>query len=126
MRLRSLPRNLTILRLDGDAAIPPWARDAPLVSITRRAGELSIVAPEDAVPEGIAGEPGWRALEVEGPLDLSMTGVLAALAKALAEAGLPIFAVSTHDTDLILVRQGDLENAAAALRKAGHEVDDRA
>ena len=87
-----------------------------------RKGELTLVAPEASVPDGVGAERGWRALEVDGPLDFSMTGVLAALSGALAQAGVSIFAVSTYDTDVLLVRAGQLRAAVDALRDAGHVV----
>jgi hypothetical protein len=65
-------------------------------------------------------EPGWRAIKVAGPLDFSLTGILATLASPLAEAGISLFAVSTYDTDYVLVREVDLGRAQAVLRAAGH------
>ena len=74
------------------------------------------------VPDGVRAQRGWRALAVEGPLDFALTGVLAAVAVPLAEAGISIFAVSTYDTDYVLVRADRLADAVAALRGAGHSV----
>jgi hypothetical protein len=118
-----LAGRLAVCRLDGAAPVPEWALGAaPPVSITRTAGELSVVCPQDAVPAGVHRRDGWRALAVRGPLDFALTGVLAGLAGALADAGVPIFALSTHDTDLVLVAEDDLDRAVGALRGAGHEV----
>ena len=123
MHLRSLEGTYALCRLDGDAALPPWfALDAPFAAAIRRGEELSLVAADERVPPGAAAQRGYRALEVEGPLDLALTGVMAALAAALAEAGVPILPLATHDTDVILVRGDDLEAATAALRAAGHTV----
>lgn len=90
---------------------------------TRTATEQSYVmeehlAPADAAPVN----PAWRALMVHGPLDFSLTGVLASLAGPLAEARISIFALSTFDTDYVLVKEDALPAAVAALRAAGHEV----
>jgi hypothetical protein len=74
--------------------------------------------PSDAVIES-----GWRALGVVGPLDFSLIGILAALAEPLAAAKVSIFAISTYDTDYVLVREKSLETALAALRRAGHTVN---
>jgi hypothetical protein len=89
----------------------------------RTAAELSVVCEEGAVPDAVRAQRGWRALEVSGPLDLAMTGVLASLAVPLADAGVPIFAVSTYDTDYVLVPGARLHDAVTALRAAGHHVD---
>jgi len=70
---------------------------------------------------GLSLERGWRALKLEGPFPFSMTGVLASFAQPLAEAKIPIFAISTFDTDYVLVKCGNLEQAVVALAAAGHE-----
>ena len=90
----------------------------------RTPDELSVVCAADAVPAGVRAERGWKALAVDGPLAFELTGILAGLTGVLARAGVPLFALSTHDTDLLLVREADLERAVAALRAAGHEVRD--
>jgi len=115
VRLRVLPGELVVARLAPDAPLPP-----AFFSATRTDAELSVVCAPQEVPPGAPAEPGWRALEVAGPLDFGLTGVLASIAVPLAEAGVSIFAVSTYDTDYILVR--DLEAAVSALREAGHDV----
>jgi len=94
-----------------------------IASVSRRGDELSVVAAEDVVPDGIEADTGWRAFEVAGPMDLSLTGILASLAHPLAEAGIPVFAVSTYETDLVLVQDRHLQAATDALRGAGHVID---
>jgi len=125
LRLRLLPGVLAIARLHADAPLPDWATPAggSLWAVTRTATELSVVCAQNAVPTDVRAQRGRRALEVAGPLDLSLTGVLAALAVPLAEAGVPLFAVSTYDTDYLLVGEDRLGDALAALRGAGHCVD---
>jgi hypothetical protein len=81
-----------------------------------------VVCPESVVPEGVRREDGWRCLGVRGPLAFELTGVLAALAAPLAAAGVPIFALSTFDTDYLLVPGDRLDAALAALDAAGHRV----
>jgi hypothetical protein len=110
-----------VCRLRADAPSPAWAT-GELVSITRTADELSVVCRDDAVPEGVRREAGWRCLRVDGTLDLALVGVLAALAVPLAEAGVSVFAVSTFDTDYLLVKEADLARGFEALRAAGHRV----
>jgi hypothetical protein len=115
--LRPLPDRYAICRLAADAAAP-----ASFFSITRTPDELSIVCIETQAPEGAKTESGWRALQVIGPLEFSLTGILAAIAAPLAAAGVSIFAISTFDTDYVLVKEENLAKAWAALRAAGHRV----
>lgn len=110
-------------RLGATAALPPWFADAgPLAGVTRTADELSVVCAEDAVPAGVQAERGWRALKAHGPFAFTLTGVLAAILSPLAAAGVPIFALSTYDTDYVLVPGDRADDAVAALRDAGHHV----
>ena len=112
-----------ICRLAPEAALPAWVAGAEgFTSVTRTVAELSIVCPEERVPDGIRREDGWRLLEVHGPLDFALTGILASLTTTLAEAGVSIFALSTFDTDYLLVREMALSAAVAALCAAGHRV----
>lgn len=122
LRLSVREENLAICRLSPDQEIPAWAMEADFFSITRTQNEVAIVCPEPVIPADLMCERGWRALEVEGPLDFSLVGVLAAITKPLAEAGVSIFAISTYDTDYVLVKENVLNTAVAALRGAGHEV----
>ena len=124
MRLTVLPGTLTVCRLAPDASLADWMQTGVISSVSRTADELSVVCAQSAVPQGVRAEKGWRALRVEGPLAFSLTGVLTALATPLAEAGVSIFAVSTFDTDWILVKDEDLPDAVRALRQSGHAVGD--
>jgi len=116
MDLTVLPEPLAICRLPPTDRIPSWALEEheSLVSITRTPEELSIVCPEEAVPPDVEQvEDGWRALKVPGPIPFETTGVMASIAQPLAAAGLTLFAVSTYDTDYILVKE--LERALEVL-----------
>lgn len=118
LSLSVLPEQLAICRLEANADIPDWALYAQqLTSITRTRDELSIICPEDNAPEGISVEKGWNAFKVEGPLGFSLTGILASLAAPLAEANISIFAVSTFDTDYILVKKDKIGQAVKVLRR---------
>jgi hypothetical protein len=90
--------------------------------VTRSDDELSLVLPEEAAPAGSVVEPGWRCLKVRGPLDFGLMGILASLAGPLAEAGVSIFALSTYDTDYILVKETDLEKTKQVLMANGHTI----
>ena len=116
-------RRLAVCRLDAGAAVPDWFATAGTpCGLVRTGDELSLVAPQDAVPDDVRAERDWAVLTVEGPLDLALTGILATLSGVLARAGVPIFALSTFDTDLVLVPDARRGDAIAALRRAGHEV----
>lgn len=123
LALRVLPEILAIVRLEGTTAPPDWAFSGPgLAAVLRRDDELTVVCATDRVPfdEALVAQHDWRALEVQGPLDFALTGILAALASSLAAAGIAIFALSTYDTDVLLVHADRLDDAVAALRSAGH------
>jgi hypothetical protein len=122
--LTLLPSTFAVSRLAPNAPIPAWATTAPIFSVTRTIEELSIVAPEATVPADVRAERGWRALKIAGPIDFALTGVLASVLQPLAEAHIGIFAISTFDTDYILVRSEAVGAAIAALRAAGHKVRD--
>ncbi|WP_197319300.1 ACT domain-containing protein [Saccharomonospora sp. NB11] len=118
------PGEYAVARLDPAAAVPTRLFDAvdDFVSVTRTESEVSVVCPATAVVDGAVVEPGWRLLTVRGPLEFSLTGIMAALASELAAAGVSLFAMSTYDTDHLLVKDDDLQRAVTALRSAGHAV----
>ena len=116
-----LPGRFAICRLTPDAAVPEWATASKFFSITRTANELSIVGEQERVPEGVLSESGWACIRLEGPFPFALTGVLAAILNPLARAGIALFAVSTFDTDCILIQSDRLPSADEALRRAGHE-----
>jgi hypothetical protein len=120
-----LPGELAVVRLPPDAHVPPWAFSpaaGTIWSMTRTDEELSLVRAADAVPNDARAERGWRALRIAGTIDFALTGVLASVLAPLGDASISIFAVSTYDTDYILVREHALPAAVDALRGAGHEV----
>lgn len=123
LELHLLEKPLAVCRLAPKAPVPAWAfSPGPFCSVTRTPEELSIVCAENLVPIGVRCERGWLALKVEGPLDFGLTGILDSLTDPLARAGVSIFAVSTFDTDYLMVKQAQLDEAAAALRAAGHAL----
>ncbi len=121
MKLAVLAADLAVCRLLPSRDVPGWAwQDKRLLSVTYTADELSIVCANSAIPDDTQCERNWRALKVQGPLDFSLTGILAALAGPLASAGIAIFALSTYDTDYILVKEHTLQRAIAVLQQDGH------
>jgi len=123
--LTLLPGRYAVCRMHPETAVPAWAEGGSFCSVARTTEELSIVCEEAAVPEGITTSRGWRMLKVQGPIPFEETGVLAAIAAPLATAGLSIFAVSTFDTDYVLVREEAVEAALLALRGSSHKVETR-
>jgi hypothetical protein len=119
--LEALAGAYAVCRLPADAPCPAWAA-GELVAVTRTGSELSVVCREEGVPAGVTAERGWRCLRVAGELDFALVGVLAALTAPLAEAGVSVFAVSTYQTDYLLVRAEQWERALAALRDRGHTL----
>ncbi len=117
-----LPGRLAVCRLPAEAPFPEWAVPGDLLALVRTPDELSVVCQERLVPPEIKAERGWRLLQVQGPLDFSLVGVLAAIVTPLAEAGISIFALSTYETDYVLVKESLLERAIQALTQAGFLV----
>lgn len=125
LKLSLLEGRFGICRLEKDAEIPAWAYGSNFFSVTRTLDELSIVCQEKGIPADIRAEREWDCLKIEGPLDFGLTGILAGLTKILADCGISIFAVSTYDTDYILVREKDIEKTIKALMNEGYTVERR-
>jgi hypothetical protein len=121
--LTVLSGSFAMVRMAADSPLPPWATDAEFFSVTRTSEELSVVCPAGRVPDGVIAETGWGVLKVKGAFALSEVGVLAALSTPLALANVSLFAISTFDTDYLLVSEKQLDAAIAALRSAGHRVE---
>lgn len=116
LKLSVLPQTLAICRLDRNSPIPSWAlRTSQFGSITASYEEISIVCDESVVPDGVKAVKGWKAFKVEGPLDLTMTGVIASLTGPLAAAGISVFTLSTYDTDYLLVKTESFDDAFKVL-----------
>ena len=126
LKYRVLIERLAVCRFGPDARIPAWALEGAFFCVARTPDELSIVCSEDVckedrIPDDAPIERGWIALTLEGPFPFSMTGVLASFLQPLAEAQIPIFAISTFDTDYVLIKRENLEQAVVVLGAAGHE-----
>jgi uncharacterized protein len=111
----------SLVRLAPDASPPLGAFAGRLCSMTRTEDELSVICDTKHAPEGARAEHGWSCLKVLGPLDTSMVGVMSSLSGALAAANISLLAISTFDTDYVLVRAAHLDAAIAAWRAAGHD-----
>ncbi|MFL5579771.1 MAG: ACT domain-containing protein [Gemmatimonadaceae bacterium] len=120
--LELLPLRLAVCRLAPDAATPPWAAGSALSCVTRTRSELSVLAEERLVPGDVRAEREYRAFVVNGPLPFDLVGVLASMTAPLADAGVSVFALSTYDTDYVLVKEHDVARAADVLRAEGHVI----
>ena len=120
--LQQFPEKLAVVRLAPGAEIPQWAESSSLFSITATATETSLVCATRSVPTKTPSQQPFTAFAVQGPLDFALTGVLSALLTPLAEAEIPVFTISTFDTDWILVPVAKAADAAEAWRGAGHTV----
>lgn len=121
LKFRQIAGVFAVCRLAPDAPIPALSDTASFLSITRTDDELSIVCAADHVPENAKCEFSWICFKLEGPFPFNLTGVLASFLDPLASAGIPIFAVSTFDTDYVMVRDESVTATLTALRDAGHE-----
>jgi hypothetical protein len=117
-----MPGKFAVCRLSADGPVPEWAWSGPFTSVTRTADELSIVCVADRVPEEHQPKSWWACFKLEGPFSFSEVGILASVIGPLAESGVPIFAVSTFDTDYVLVGEENVEIASRALQDAGHQL----
>ena len=121
--LNLLPGRFAVCRLEPHDEIPAWVPSAgALVVVARTDQELSIVCDATVVPEAVRAERDLRALVVRGPVPFDAVGIMAGLSGALASANIALLAVSTFDTDYILVREDRIDEAHAALSARGYAV----
>jgi len=124
LTMKLLKEKYGVSRLDENELIPKWAQNSDFFSITKTCDELSIVCSQDDIPNDIKCEKDWRILKIEGQLDFSLIGILSSISTILAQKGISIFAISTYDTDYILVKNKDIDNAIQALINERYEVID--
>jgi len=122
LKFRQLPGLYTIVRLALDSPVPEWATKGAFTSITRTANELSIVCAANTIPKDVDSGQHWICLKLEGPFAFSQIGILLSFIEPLSDNGVPIFAISTYDTDYVLVQQEHMDRALDLLREAGHEL----
>lgn len=122
LKFRQLQGLYAIVRLPSDASIPNWATRGDFTSITRSTEELSIVCPAAQVPTGENPGPRWICFRLEGPFAFSQTGVLLSFIEPLSDSGVPLFAISTYETDYVLVQEKFAGAALGSLQAVGHEL----
>lgn len=120
--MKLLKEKFGVCRLDKNSLIPEWSQNGNFLSVTRTSDELSIVCDEDSIPNDVKCEKDWRILKVEGPLDFSLIGILSKISTILVQKGISIFAISTYDTDYILVKDRDIKDAINSLTKEHYEI----
>jgi hypothetical protein len=109
-----------VVRLDPGSVVPSWASSGLLSAVVRTSEGVSLVCDQTQVPPDVLCDRDWVALRLEGPLALSLTGVLSSLLTPLASRGIAVFVLSTFDTDYILVKQSQVSLAQHVLRQEGH------
>jgi uncharacterized protein len=122
LKFRWLTQLYAVVRLAAHASVPEWAKKGEFTSITRTADELSIVCPTQNLPSDVSSAHRWICLKLEGPFPFSQTGILLSFIEPLSAGGIPIFAISTYDTDYVLIQEEFAGMALEVLRAAGHEL----
>ena len=120
LTLQKLDQHLSICRLPGNSQVPSWVPEGGFWSVTRSEEEVSIVCESQYVPDGIRADPGWKAFRVKGFLEFSLTGVLSSLLQPLADAEISVFAISTFNTDYLLIKDERVEDAQQVLSTVCH------
>jgi len=121
-RISILPDHLAICRLDPDDDIPQWALKDRFICITRTLEELSIVAPASLIPAHLPHDRGWKCVKIEGPLDLTLSGLLVSVISPLSQAGISVLVIATYDTDYFLVKEAQIALAVQIMKGEGHDV----
>lgn len=121
--IQVLSGEFAIARLPADAAVPAWADAKAFSAVTRTADELSVLCPAAQVPTDVKHEGGWRILKLRGPFNFTETGILSSVLDPLAFSRISILALSTFDTDYVLVKGTELEAAIRTLRNADHTIE---
>lgn len=122
LTMKLLKDSFGVCRLDSKDSLPNWATIGEFYSISKSSEELSIVCNEENIPVNIKCERDWRALKVEGPLDFALVGILSSIAGILAKEKISIFAISTYDTDYILVKEKDINKSIDTLKTEGYNI----
>lgn len=120
LKFRCLTGSYAIVRLAPDAPVPAWAIAGGFTSITRTNDELSVVCPIQSIPPEVHSSHRWICLKLEGPFPFSQTGVLLSFIEPLSANNIPIFAISTYDTDYVFIPE-EFAAALDLLLEAGHE-----
>lgn len=122
LTLLLLPDRYAVAQLSADAVLPTWWPTRGMRHAGWTDDELSLVCEEAHVPAEVRCQRGWRMFKLQGPFDFALTGILKSVLDPLAAAGVGIFAISTFDTDYVLVQAPQLDFAVEALGAHGHQI----
>ena len=122
LKFRWLPGPYAVVRLASDAPLPEWATKGEFTSVTRTTEELSVICRANNLPADVHSPHQWICYKLEGPFAFSLTGVLLSFIEPLSDNGVPIFAISTYDTDYVLVQEEYAGITQQSLAEAGHEL----
>lgn len=125
LKFSRIPGSFAVCRLAANTTLPEWAIGGAFFSVTSTAEELSIVCPEANVPGDVQHEKHWACFKLHGPFPFAETGILLSFIRPLSENAVPVFAVSTFDTDYVLVKENWVETAIQVLTQAGHGYIDQ-
>jgi uncharacterized protein len=114
---------MAVCRLSPEEEVPAWVLKEPFYCVTHTADELSIILPQSKLPVDWKAERDWRIFKILGPLDFNLIGILASIANPLALASIPINALSTYDTDYVMVRTWELEQTCKVLEFEGFKIE---
>ncbi len=117
-----MPGDYAVCQLSADSPLQAWMSQGDICSITWSDDECSVVCDAAVVPDGVESNTGWRVFKVSGPLDFSLTGIIAGITTALANASIAVFVFSTYETDYIMVKKGTLLRATDALVASGYAI----
>jgi len=125
LNLKLLKDKYSVCRLNKDDEIPKWIFNEEFFSITKTEDELSIVCLQDKIKEDIKCERDWKILKIEGPLDFSLIGILSKISTLMANNNISIFAISTYDTDYILIKEESIDKAIEILENNNYNINNK-
>ena len=123
MRLKSVPGTYAIAQLPPDAALPAWFDGPDFVAMARANDELTLICHQDRVPQDVTASRDWACFRSVGPFAFDESGVVSALTKPIADAGIGIFVVCTYDGEHLLCAASDFDRVKTILTDAGHNFD---
>ena len=123
MKVSLLEETYGVCRLPSNTRIPEWTErqtKQTFLSITQTSEELSIVCPMQWIPSGVQCERDWKCIKIIGPLDFNQIGVISSMSGALAQHSIPLFVISTYDTDYLFVKEDNIVKTKQILEQNKH------